>query len=326
MAGGVGAVLLPLEPEHRIRGMACSASLMRALREYVDDGWYLDDYRQAGVPHLLEHGSVLDTDFYTSREIKSLPYYSSFLTSHGLGGFCGLLLDLGGSKWCASIQLHSGMWEPVPGFMAQIDAIRAELEQAARASLAASLEAFDGFARQLEDIGMFPVPVDVIGQALEMREPAEKLLREASLTWEAQDVPCDELKIPELFWQSGTLPPHPIRAHFEDAEGKAATLVQSYVNAPAESWHFAFPVYAVALLTRHLGPSVDKSNFNIRFSLTSREGSIVEGLCAGLKISEIAEKNGVSEATVRQQLKSIYRKTDTGSQHQLVSEVFRSMR
>ena len=55
--------------------------------------------------------------------------------------------------------------------------------------------------------------------------------------------------------------------------------------------------------------------------LTQREVEVVEGLTGGLPISELAAKLRISPNTVRNHLKSIFRKLNVRSQTQLLSRL-----
>jgi DNA-binding NarL/FixJ family response regulator len=53
------------------------------------------------------------------------------------------------------------------------------------------------------------------------------------------------------------------------------------------------------------------------FDLTPKEGEVAAGLAQGLDIIAIAELNGTSSATVRQQVKRLFTKTNTHRQAEL---------
>lgn len=72
-----------------------------------------------------------------------------------------------------------------------------------------------------------------------------------------------------------------------------------------------------------------KTNISItglmrHFELTHREAIVASMLCNGMSIEQIAEENKVKVATVRSQLKSIFFKTATTRQGELVAKLFTS--
>jgi DNA-binding CsgD family transcriptional regulator len=62
------------------------------------------------------------------------------------------------------------------------------------------------------------------------------------------------------------------------------------------------------------------------FGLTSAEARIAIGLCRGQELKEIAASHGVTESTVRSQLKSILSKTETHRQSELIALLARLSR
>ncbi|AZT85611.1 hypothetical protein EHN06_19800 [Marinobacter sp. NP-4(2019)] len=64
---------------------------------------------------------------------------------------------------------------------------------------------------------------------------------------------------------------------------------------------------------------VNESTVAELYGLSEAEASLTRHLIEGLSLSDMAERRGVSEHTVRSQFKSIFRKTDTSRQAELVS-------
>ncbi|HYF17210.1 MAG TPA: helix-turn-helix transcriptional regulator [Ramlibacter sp.] len=65
-------------------------------------------------------------------------------------------------------------------------------------------------------------------------------------------------------------------------------------------------------------PAIDSSLLYAVFGLTPAEARIASLLAEGLSLKEIAEQQGTQHETVRKQLRSIYQKTDTNRQPDLV--------
>ncbi|MFT6599288.1 MAG: pimeloyl-ACP methyl ester carboxylesterase/DNA-binding CsgD family transcriptional regulator [Alloalcanivorax sp.] len=86
----------------------------------------------------------------------------------------------------------------------------------------------------------------------------------------------------------------------EDPERPAATLFISHSN---------------------LDNLVDEALLGDLYDLTPAESKVAKGLVSGHTLDRIAEDAQVAPATVRAQLKSVFRKTDTGRQAELVSVI-----
>ncbi|MGY6532771.1 helix-turn-helix transcriptional regulator [Glycocaulis sp.] len=60
------------------------------------------------------------------------------------------------------------------------------------------------------------------------------------------------------------------------------------------------------------------------FGLTAAEARVAVQLAGGFTLAEIAEANGVNISTLQAQLRSVYAKTGTGKQSELVSRIWRA--
>jgi DNA-binding CsgD family transcriptional regulator len=79
---------------------------------------------------------------------------------------------------------------------------------------------------------------------------------------------------------------------------------------------------AIIFLTDTARPaSVDRTVLKRLYSLTEAETRVVEGLCEGGTLAEVAGRLGVSDNTVHTQLQSVFRKTGTARQPDLVKLV-----
>lgn len=89
--------------------------------------------------------------------------------------------------------------------------------------------------------------------------------------------------------------------------------------APREAFQFLeqgrFAAIFLASESDHLDPSLVLRE---TFKLTPAELRLVEGLLAGCTLRSYAEQNNKSIDTAKSQLKSIFSKTDTNSQSELI--------
>lgn len=78
---------------------------------------------------------------------------------------------------------------------------------------------------------------------------------------------------------------------------------------------------ALVLLVEPAASRMDASALSRRFGLTAAEGAVLAALAGGASLGEAASQRGVSMATVRSQLKSIFAKTGTNTQARLMALV-----
>lgn len=90
------------------------------------------------------------------------------------------------------------------------------------------------------------------------------------------------------------------------------------VGGTAAAQYFAGPMVAILIGDAAGRPVIDASQLARLYSLTPAELRVVSAIVAGDGITRIAEAAGVSRETVRSQLKSVYAKTGTHSQADIV--------
>ena len=78
------------------------------------------------------------------------------------------------------------------------------------------------------------------------------------------------------------------------------------------------PMVMLTLYHPQYTPSIDYQFLHMAFNLTSTESKVVTLLLDGFVLKEIAKKNNVNEDTVRKQLQSIFKKTSTNRQSDLI--------
>jgi len=96
----------------------------------------------------------------------------------------------------------------------------------------------------------------------------------------------------------------------------------SLLMCPSQALDMDSPDRATATLFvshTNLDNLVDESVLQALYHLTPAESVVARGLVRGQALEEIAKNAGVTSATVRAQLKAVFRKTDTGRQAELVS-------
>jgi DNA-binding CsgD family transcriptional regulator len=88
---------------------------------------------------------------------------------------------------------------------------------------------------------------------------------------------------------------------------------------------FSRSFVVVFLTSTRLKFSLEREHLTTQYGLTERESQLAALLCEGLSVDEIAECNGVQASTLRKQLKSIFVKTGTHRQGELIVTLLNSL-
>jgi DNA-binding CsgD family transcriptional regulator len=182
-------------------------------------------------------------------------------------------------------------------------------------------EAFAGAERGV-------VALDASGRISSLNERAEQMLRETELATRGRLHSRDALlhrRLSDLVdgavsfrWASGLKLPGPVLVPAGD--GKAFSV--DAIPMPRDFQ--ALLAGATVLVTIHeVATEGARSGLRERYRLTPREAELAQRLAAGDDLARAADVMGISLATARQHLKSIFEKTGTHRQAELVALIAR---
>lgn len=324
----IGAELLPHFP--------FSATIQPILEEFVRDGWHLQDLRAQRGWALAERGQhvLLEQDISTAQERQRLPYYQEFLRRHQMGWWAGVCFDANGRDWCLAIPRFDDQ-----GAFSREDA-RVLSAIAPRLGPLLALAEKLGEARAAGAIDVLTrlqtpaLIVDVFGRCLRVNEFAERLFdedfylsqrrpraRDADSNARMQtllDRACAfhvgsvfaDAPEPIVIRRSGSHPlvveALPVRSSFADAFSSAAALV------------------TITDIASH--PAPPEKLLGTMFGLTPAEARFAATLASGAAINEAAETHHITRETARSRLKTVFAKTQTGRQAELIALLSRLAR
>lgn len=310
-------------------GLIHSDALEEFCAQFFDGDWETRDVRtQRGIP-LVGKGKeiVTDADLFTADELKSLPLYSEFLPSVGFGWFAGTILaESGGAKIALSLHRRANREPFSKNDLAPLRRDLPHLRRAARLASKASLSYAEGLVDGLERFTCGAILIDWLGRVIHLNGRAEAYLgdrlqivssRLRSPEREANKALQDLIAVctrPML----GDKDDGPTSALLHRANG-LPLLLHSYPVARTACDVFQ-GARAILLIT---DPTEDRALalkvVQAIFQLTPAELRVASALLRGLDTQQIANENEIGAQTVRYHLKSIFAKTGTNHQAQLVS-------
>jgi DNA-binding CsgD family transcriptional regulator len=307
-----------------------SASLTEAFEHALKTGWHKNDLRHKAWRSYLRHGFLRDQDLISLDAMRRHPFYAEFRQFDLM--WCGtLLFDIDGDIWGTTV--HAG--EERGAFT---DADREALLQLREPLLMAVKRASllgQGRIQSFEDLlGASRRGVVILGwsgKIMAASSCGEALLKAAGLARRGRldhDDPglsqrtrdlVDFALAPEKALVGGVPAPVLIPT-------KSGTVV-SLDAIPFPRDFQSLVRNAAAILTLHVVDAADKpmkSTLIEVFGLTEREAETTNHLVEGYSLAETAAKMNISIGTVRQHLKSVFAKTGTRRQSELVLRVTRA--
>jgi DNA-binding CsgD family transcriptional regulator len=318
----IGALVLPVTGQG-FPYVPVSDGIARATEVYFRDGWSERDIRYTPLKMLLEGRVIDDLDFISPEEMKRNPYYQEFLGPTGLRWFGGLPISVGDQVWCLSIQRASTQ-DPFSAEEKQ------KLEQLSRRlSSAAALARALGFAASsaaLEAFDLSQTAVVLLNSKAEIartNSAADRLLggdlsirqgRIVSLDQAANERLSRALR--DLLWKaSGASLMPPVMLPRRDGRPVLAYPVRmSQLSAS----YFAECQAAIVLVDTEARRRTPETNLRGAFHLTQAEARLASHLATGDPLEAVCEQLGIAKETGRNQLKSVFAKTGTSRQAELV--------
>lgn len=327
LAGATGTLLVPGRTEARAYGLRYSQSITGLIDDYVRDGWYLRDERNPAIGMFAQKPIVLDQDITTLDRIAASAYHHEFIKASGLKWFAGIGFNVRGEWWAAAIQRNDKQGPFQERDRERLEFVSGHLSRATTMAAALGYARAEGALEAFERMSVGALAIDGGGRVI-LANPAALALM------------GDGLQI--------TL--NQLRAADSEASAKLGALIQGSVRGPhvmvdsrqrmimvvRPSGKRDYQIAACPLSVRGadvfsqaraLLLIVDPEQrrkpgselLRAQFSMTKSEAKLAALLAAGCSLADAADALAITEETARSYLKSIFTKTETHSQGQLVS-------
>ncbi|MGY3582453.1 DNA-binding CsgD family transcriptional regulator [Bradyrhizobium sp. USDA 4341] len=322
VTNSVGALLLPVTGR-MFASVPHSDSVSGSFEAYVRDGWFARDERHRGIDLMKRRGVIDDLDLHSIEEIKRHPYYQEFLAPHGLRWFGGVGIQCGSDLWCLSIQRTIVQGPFSEAEKSQLATLSTRLSSTAAiagtlgdASAIGALEAF-------EMSGRGAALINRAGRIFKLNQVAEQLLREDLWVVKGRLAATDttaiatlEKAIGELINSKGAASRPPIAI---SRKGRHPLLAYPTRLASMARNALADCQAMIIFVDTEQVQRPPASTLQTAFRLTEAEARLAAQLAGGDSLETAADRMGIAKETSRSQLKSIFSKTGTHRQAELVA-------
>lgn len=322
--GGVGTIFVPEDLESQGPWLVHSHSLAGVVWAGFRDGWHLRNFRRKAIPLIKQRGFATDLDIADAETMRREPFYAEFLTPHKLGFFIGLHIQVGRQSWIAEVQRALGAAAPDAALFERAERVLPVLAASARASFAFGRKRLENWKDILaeQDRGLFLV--DFLGRVIDRNAASDAYLkmglrlksRRLGLADPQADAAFQQLLASACAVAPGGSLPSPVFWRSDDDMLLVADIVRLKPNL--RSFH---SLEAALVVVRPVGRAkLDLAALlKRRANLTDAEVRLALALFEGRSLTEYASDVGNTVGTVRQQVKSIFRKTQTGRQTELLT-------
>lgn len=318
-----GAVLLPVSGG-LLSTIPHTERMNAAFECYVRDGWYFRDERHRGISIMKTHGIADDLDIFSTEQIARHPYYQEFLAPHRLRWFAGVGVSCGNDLWCLSLQRTVDQGPFSASEKKQLQQLSKGLSGSAAIARALGSSAAASSLEAFQISGTAVALFNRNGRIFQANEVAQRLLVGEIKIEKGQVVVANS---PEatvalggavhalLSREHGGLT-SPIALPRTD---RLPILAYPTKFSTMTSNAFADCQVVVIFIDPDIGPRPPQSNLQSAFRLTEAEARLAAQLATGESLEIVAERLGIAKETSRSQLKSIFAKTGTHRQSELVA-------
>lgn len=322
----VGAMLFDMQ--RQLPDIPRSHAMEAAFDTYQRGGWIDRDERYRLAPFMMQRGVATDLDLITPEEIAASAYYQEFLAPLGLRWYAAVKVAANGQTWALSLQrsIEQGPYSPIE--MQQLGELSRELAAVAAFSRLIGMTRVEAALEAFSASGTAAVMLDRGGNVLEINAATERLLGSDLQIYRKRLVPRDrraavalDQSLHELLWQQSP------------SATKAPVLLPRAVGRPVLAYPLRLsgisadilsPCQAVIVLVdTGARPQYREVTLKDCLGLTTAEARLALRLMTGERLETAAELIGITRETARNQLKSIFAKTDTHRQAELALLIFR---
>jgi DNA-binding CsgD family transcriptional regulator len=319
----VGAGLLP------IRGRLPSVPIGRSVGELFDryfrEGWFERDERYRGIPTLMRRGVMCDLDFASPDEFARSAYYQELFAPLGFQWFVGIKVAAGDDVWCVAIQRSIKQGPLPPAEMLKLGALSRHLSSAAAIARAIGLSHAETALRAFELSRSAVALIDRSGEVVRLNDAAEKMLRSADIrvvrrkivSWDRNATAALDAALHALIWHKDTASLRP-PVLLPRPQGRPILAYPSRL-AGATTDFFAPCQVVIVLVDLEARLGLVEGDLKKTFNLTPAEARLAGRIVGGDTLDDASKKLGIAYETARNQLKSVFQKTGTGRQGELIA-------
>lgn len=318
--GANGCSFVNRAPPERRHLLPASPRYGEFVRDFVAEGWAASDHRARRGWPLLRGGGVvlLEQDVSSEEERDTLPVYRDLYSRHDLYWWASASFLVGDDLWAISFLRSRAAGPFLSDDAKRIGRIAPHVGMIVRARMAAAQSAAGDVVRAMEYTGNPAIIIADDGSVLAMNPGAQALLGGGiGITGGRLHMGVAEFR--EVLRQlrdgnsTGTSLPMTI------ADRDNVPIVVDVMPRAVSGQAFNGPTALVMLRSLAQPKPTGERRLRRIFALTPAEARFADALSAGVSVQGAADQLGIASETGRSHLRSIFTKTGTNHQRNLVA-------
>jgi DNA-binding CsgD family transcriptional regulator len=319
-----GALILPVSGGGPVPGLPHTDSMSRLVELYFRDNWCDRDTRYLGAQHMQRNGVVDDLDIIDAEALSRHPYYQELLAPFGLQWFAGVGMMSGNDVWCLSIQRTIASGPFSPDQKRDLASLSMRLSSSVALARALGHGRASGALAAFEMCGTAVVLLNSYGEVFRANQSAEglfgddiKIVQKRLVSKSPAATAALDRALRDLVWR-------------QDSSALASPILlpraqyRPLLACPVRLSNFSSNIlsdcdFALVLIDSEKRFRPVERQLQAFFDLTSAEAKLAARIADGSALGVAASELGIGKETGRSQLKSIFRKTGTHRQAELVA-------
>ena len=291
---------------------------------FVKDNWNEHNIRRERLSQLNYAGFVTDLDVLTIDEIDRHPFYRDLMRPNGGGWGIGTMIPIpSGDLLVFNLERKHSDGPVDRKACGNLDLLRGHLARAGLLSLRLQMERARNTVSTLENLGLPAAVIGNSGRVLAANKLLLALHHQIAIgAFDAISIlshPSHDL-LKESFVQfSNPHLPHGAKSIPIPATSESVARIAHLVPLRGAAHDIFFSAISVMVITPLRAPdALPAEVLSGLFDLTPAEARVAQGIVVGRSVEAIALEQRVTKHTIRNQLKSIFSKTGTKRQSELV--------
>lgn len=323
LAGARGSIMLAANP--RLVRWIASDEVRQLTSDWFQDGWAHKNTRATRLRNARSTGFLREIDIYESRdELQRDPQIAEFFRPRGFGWGAATIISVpNGDNLIFSIEREFLKGPVEDEAISRLNLVRPHLARAALLSARLGFERARAMAQAIQAVGLAAAVLQGSGRPITMNGMFEKLIPD-TVTDRRDRLALVNPESDRIFESA--------LAKLDSGTKRVEVLsiaIPAVSKRPPMALHLlpvcgtAHDIFSQAISIIIVTPvdrkaSPDAELLEGLFDLTPTEARVARAITQFRSLEEVASSHGVSINTVRNQLRSIFAKTGTGRQAELV--------